>query len=551
MVELNMKYSNMFQQPFSLLSLAHSETFSLKVMLLLFLFIYTFSRLYERWYFRVIDKKRNLYQLPVVPYTIPFVGSAFDFKKNFLEFMKNSSASLETGMFKTYMFGRYLIMVTDQEAAEIVMSKYQLSWKDVKHMLVNKGMGLSTPISKPLVWAEKPEKVVKKHVGNAASLETIIQHCQNIIQQEILPSINKEKNDNSGWKTLQILRFFGHGLVSFSANAIFNLPDLASNDMLDNILKFDSKFMQFVRKPSFLSKILFKEEYEAREKIIDSIKNAISNPDVDIENNKLWLDLFKLLSDMDLNLSDASCLDSRARMLLMQVFASILNTLPSTFWVIYQLLSHQDAYKAIREEVETIHRKRKEKMVLNTEDTTFFFELSDIQQMHKLDSLIQETFRLKTTARSMRSRVSSEDFIMSIPIDGTIKQIQVKKGDRFITCPSINHQDEEIFENAKVFKWDRFVPFEDGSLPKFFKNGREIKKPVNPFGGGKSYCPGRKFAVDGMKVLIAWMLLEYDLRFKDDLVPIEEPKLRSPIQSSNGMPACDVLIEVRKRTSCN
>lgn len=190
-------------------------------------------------------------------------------------------------------------------------------------------------------------------------------------------------------------------------------------------------------------------------------------------------------------------------------------------------------------------------MVLNTEDTTFFFELSDIQQMHKLDSLIQETFRLKTTARSMRSRVSSEDFIMSIPIDGTIKQIQVKKGDRFITCPSINHQDEEIFENAKVFKWDRFVPFEDGSLPKFFKNGREIKKPVNPFGGGKSYCPGRKFAVDGMKVLIAWMLLEYDLRFKDDLVPIEEPKLRSPIQSSNGMPACDVLIEVRKRTSCN
>merc|ERR1711862_12128 len=164
-----------------------------------------------------------------------------------------------------------------------------------------------------------------------------------------------------------------------------------------------------------------------------------------------------------------------ARMLLMQVFASILNTLPSTFWVIYQLLSHQDAYKAIREEVETIHRKRKEKMVLNTEDTTFFFELSDIQQMHKLDSLIQETFRLKTTARSMRSRVSSEDFIMSIPIDGTIKQIQVKKGDRFITCPSINHQDEEIFENATVFKWDRFVPLRMAHCQNFSRTEEKLK----------------------------------------------------------------------------
>jgi len=233
---------------------------------------------------------------------------------------------------------------------------------------------------------------------------------------------------------------------------------------------------------------------------------------------------------------------------MMQLYASILNTLPSTFWTIYQLLSYKDAYKAIQQEVETIYKERKK--ASNVESSSFpaFFELSDIQKMQKMDSLIQETFRLKTTSRVMRARVSSENFLMSLPIDGIKKQIQVKKGDRFITCPSLYHQDEDVFTNATVFKWDRFSPMEDGTLPKFFKNGREIKKPVNPFGGGKSYCPGRKFAVDGMKVFIAWMLLEYDLRFQDDKVPIEEPKLRSP-GSSNGMPGCDVLIEVRKRTT--
>jgi len=111
----------------------------------------------------------------------------------------------------------------------------------------------------------------------------------------------------------------------------------------------------------------------------------------------------------------------------------------------------------------------------------------------------------------------------------------------------LSHTDEEIFVDAKTFKWDRFLPLPDGSLPKFYKNGMQIRNPVNPFGGGPTLCPGRKFAKAEIKAIIAVMLVEYDIRFADDLVP-SPPKLRNPMYlRSNGTPASDVLIEIQKR----
>lgn len=106
--------------------------------------------------------------------------------------------------------------------------------------------------------------------------------------------------------------------------------------------------------------------------------------------------------------------------------------------------------------------------------------------------------------------VISDAFQMTMASGSTYN---FRKGDMISIFTGSLHHDPEIFPDPYTFKYDRFVD----SPSCFRKNGVDV--PFNmcymPFGGGTSWCPGRKFAKSEIKTISAYLLARMDMCFSD------------------------------------
>ena len=529
------------------LTLEVASTYSRSEEVALLICLCTFA-LRMRWlsYWQRLNSKAN--EPPTVPYLIPWLGSCISCKLNFLKFIYYCSDYLDTKIFRIYNAGKIFIIVTDPfVAALIIGGKYpQLSWQHVKLKVLCKSGGISKTTALLISKSDGAHKTLARHIGKPTCLNSTLLRYQKVFHDQISSLIRKEESIR--WVENEILEFVSRAVFFFSIDTLFGLPALATEEDFKLMMKYNSRFDDIIS-INFLSRYRLQEELGARESLVSRIKSSL----LEIENFPGYrtAETFKGIDDNDMSNPKASDLDTRARRLFLLFHASILNTAPTLFWVIYYLLSDKAIYDAVQEEIDIIYdtRTKMNKANQNNENDTslpHLFELADLHNMHKLDSLITEVFRLKTTSRSLSSRIATEDFKMILPVDGEEKQFFVEKGTIFITSPTIKHTDESIFKDATTFKWDRFVPLPDGTRPTFFKDGRILRTPVTPFGGGKTHCPGRYFAIAEMKLIVSLMLIEYDVRFKDGKKPAQ-PELRNPRHISNGTPKTDITIEVRRR----
>lgn len=91
---------------------------------------------------------------------------------------------------------------------------------------------------------------------------------------------------------------------------------------------------------------------------------------------------------------------------------------------------------------------------------------------------------------------------------------------------------------------------EDGSAPNTISDGSSGHKwqftsigdtNVN-FGAGKHACPGRFFAGNEIKMILAYFLIHYDIRFKDGQ---ERPQPMTMVMSKSPDPNAEVLFRKR------
>ncbi|KAF9067171.1 cytochrome P450, partial [Rhodocollybia butyracea] len=130
-------------------------------------------------------------------------------------------------------------------------------------------------------------------------------------------------------------------------------------------------------------------------------------------------------------------------------------------------------------------------------------------KMVKLDSFLKETQRLSGISASTLNRMVLRDFTFS---DGTV----VPAGTIIGVATHAFHRDEAHYEDPETFKPFRFSDMRE-------QKGEALKHQmaaVDPsyvlFGGGRNMCPGRFFAVNEIKALIAHILLSYDIKFEDN-----------------------------------
>lgn len=125
--------------------------------------------------------------------------------------------------------------------------------------------------------------------------------------------------------------------------------------------------------------------------------------------------------------------------------------------------------------------------------------------MQILDSCISEALRMHGAPLITREVLES-GYEFRMPSG---ESFRFRKGDRLLIYPQFLHFDAEIFPNPESFKFDRFID----PPSSYRKDGYEVPfgMALMPFGGGATYCPGRKFARNEIKTIAAYLLANFSM----------------------------------------
>lgn len=191
------------------------------------------------------------------------------------------------------------------------------------------------------------------------------------------------------------------------------------------------------------------------------------------------------------------------------LWATQANTMPSAFWAVYLALRDARARKVITDEV----RRTFAAADRDPDSGRPLLDAAALRDLVYLDSAIDEALRL--TSGSLSIRVATRD--VALPLDNG-ETLRIRAGERVGIYPWLGHHNPEIFEAPDEYRFDRFV--EDGRPKRVFElNGKRLARPLMPFGGGISMCPGRHFARNEIKIFAAVLLDTFDIALEPGPIP--------------------------------
>jgi len=186
-----------------------------------------------------------------------------------------------------------------------------------------------------------------------------------------------------------------------------------------------------------------------------------------------------------------------ARRLLTVNFAAIHTTSQTFTQVLYRLLAHPEHIEPLRQEIEA---------VVAEEGWT----KAGMDKMHKIDSFVRETQRLGGLGMTVMTRLVLRPFTFS-------NGVTIPAGTHITVPITASHTDEGIYENANEFDGFRFAKLRESEGNAVRGGHQVVSTSVDnlSFGLGRHACPGRFFAANELKVLLAHLVVTYDMKFEE------------------------------------
>ncbi|KAM0272214.1 hypothetical protein ACHAQH_008796 [Verticillium albo-atrum] len=189
--------------------------------------------------------------------------------------------------------------------------------------------------------------------------------------------------------------------------------------------------------------------------------------------------------------------EAQAHLQLILAAASIHTTNNLVTDCIYDLAAHPEVQEMLREEAH---------QVLEVEEG--WARKESMAKLKKLDSFMKETQRLAGNITGFIRKVLKPITLS----DGT----RLPPGTKLLTPQAGISHDERFFANPETFDALRFYKMrqaseEDGHRWQFSSIG---DTNVN-FGAGRHACPGRFFAGNEIKMVLAYFLLKFEIRLKE------------------------------------
>ncbi|KAF8988770.1 cytochrome P450 [Cyathus striatus] len=213
-------------------------------------------------------------------------------------------------------------------------------------------------------------------------------------------------------------------------------------------------------------------------------------------------------------------IDSLTRRVLFLTFSSLSTTATQFRIALYNLAAYPEYIPLLREEAENI--------IL--EDG---WSKSSVDKMAKLESFIQESHRTSPTSRINVPRMMLQDYTLR---DGTF----LPRGTAYAHWAEGINTDDNVFENALQFDGLRFY--------NMTQNGERVGlTSLDPrfllFGIGRQACPGRFFASMEMKLLLAYILLNFDIKAP----PVQSDASGQKLTIFNTVPAQGQILLRRRK----
>ncbi|TRX92243.1 hypothetical protein FHL15_006858 [Xylaria flabelliformis] len=232
------------------------------------------------------------------------------------------------------------------------------------------------------------------------------------------------------------------------------------------------------------------------EKHTEIVRRKEAGENVDEEDTILnWM--------KDNGTQDEVVIDKLATRQLVISFASIHTTTAAITNVILDLCTHPEWTPVLREEIEGVVKE------LRSIDSTQSGTKQWLQRLEKLDSFINESQRMNSIL--LRKQKLTNTILRSHLI-----YVNTDKEDSARICwAGADHMNDPLTTpNPKAFDPMRSYQKRHSSSDQIIKHLAGQTSPDNlSFGYGKFACPGRHFAVNEMKLLLARFITQYDFKF--------------------------------------
>ncbi|KAM7220185.1 cytochrome P450 [Rhypophila decipiens] len=327
--------------------------------------------------------------------------------------------------------------------------------------------------------------------------------------------------------------FDGLGLIAEFLNLLWDpiVPLLAPLITIPVKRKF--RHFQNLLAPEVMRRL---EEYDARHQTTNLKKKKDTEPE---QNDFLQWNLNHAKASGDPYMYSPSTLAGR---ILIVAFAGVHTT---TFAITHAVLDIAYSQTPIRSQI--ISELREEiTTCLNTHSSDgATFTKQALTSMLKLDSLLRESTRLNSLITIGLARKCTAPNGLTTPYS----KITVPKG-ATVTVPAYTaFRSPELYDNPDEFQPFRFAaPCQQRGDEKERPPGSKAFASTGPdylaFGYGKTACPGRFFVANELKLVLGYMLMNYDI--EPAVEGMERPKNRW--YGINMVPDLSAMVRIRRRS---
>lgn len=152
-----------------------------------------------------------------------------------------------------------------------------------------------------------------------------------------------------------------------------------------------------------------------------------------------------------------------------------------------------------------------------------------LQEMPLLNQLIKETLRMHHPLHSLFRKVT-----VGLPVPNS--SYYIPKGHYVLVSPGFSHLSEDYFPNANVFdphRWDNDTTSSYNDGPNidygFGAVSKGVSSPYLPFGGGRHRCVGEGFAYMQLGTIMSVIIREMTWKLPDGISDLPKPDFTSMV----------------------
>lgn len=344
-----------------------------------------------------------------------------------------------------------------------------------------------------------------------ANLTPALARLNPIVYMEADQAMREEMPECEDWTPIPAYTTVVH-MVAKITGRIFVGPDLCrSPDYLDSAVNYaldvlkaqkEIKLIHPLLRPILASRLASVRRLREREKTAGDFFGPIVQARLDAEaSDPHWQEPDDMLSSLMSSGEDHGVLSATglAKMQLGIIFAAVHTTSESMTHIMYDLAVRREYIEPLREEIRAVMAEQGGTITTR-----------GLQQMLKLDSFMRESLRLHPPLTTTSHREVIRGFNLSngqyIPAGATIELPS-----RAVYRDPQNYPDGDTFDGFRHYRRRQSGTARDHARNQFVTSNEQSLM----FGYGRHACPGRFFAANEIKMLLAKFILDFDFKNED------------------------------------